>query len=171
MILRIESPVFSDLSTVTIGTALELSGTIHTARDAVIPKISQLIKAGDIDLLPFNLHGSTIMHTAFSNAGFGPTSSNKEDIENNLGILSEAGVRIHIGKGSLKQYTIDQISRNGSIFVVVPPVSALLQTNLISKKVIAFEEEGMEALYELKIKNLFGIVAAANGQSLFHENN
>lgn len=167
MPLQIEIPVIFDLSHITIGTPVEITGIIYTARDAIIPKICKLIKDGNIDKLHLNIQGSAIMHTAVSSAGFGPTSSNKEDIENNMGFLSEAGVRIHLGKGTLKQQTVDDISRFGSIFVIVPPVSALLQSRLISKKVIAFQEEGMEALHELKIRGLYGIVAVANGESLF----
>lgn len=167
MLLHIKAPVISDFGHIEIGTAVEISGIVYTARDAIIPKISTLIKNGEIDTLPVSLQGAAIMHTAVSPAGFGPTSSNKEEIESNMGILSEAGVRIHIGKGALKNKTVEEISKHGSIFVVVPSLSALLQSKLVSKRVVAYKEEGMEAMHELIINGLSGIVAVANGKSLF----
>ena len=108
-----------------------------------------------------------IMHTAFSVAGYGPTSSNKEEIESMMGTLSEHGIKYHLGKGAIKQNTIDEISQHGSIFIVVPPTTALLQDRLLAKKVVAFEEEGMEAMFELHVKEIPGIVAAANYKSIF----
>jgi fumarate hydratase subunit beta len=167
MLLHIKAPVIQDPGHIEIGTAVEISGIVYTARDAIMPKIARLIKNGEVDTLPVSLQGAVIMHTAFSPAGFGPTSSNKEEIESNMGILSEAGVRIHIGKGALKNQTVEEISKYGSIFVVVPSLSALLQSKLVSKRVVAYEEEGMEAMHELVINGLSGIVAAAHGKSLF----
>lgn len=168
MLIKIETPTISDLSQAVVGSRVEISGVVYTARDAILPKIAKMIKEGTIDKLPMTMKGAAIMHTAFSPAGFGPTSSNKEDIEGTMGLLSEAGVKLHIGKGVLKPQTVDDISKHGAVFIVVPPISALLQDRLISKRVIAFEEEGMEALHELVIRDMPGVIAAANGKSLFH---
>lgn len=167
MIMKIEVPLLGKLSKAAVGTPVEISGIVYTARDAVLPKIAKMIKDNTIEQFPVSLKGAAILHTAFSPAGFGPTSSNKEEIEGTMGILSEAGVRLHLGKGNIKQDTINEISRHGSVFIVVPPVSALLYSRLISKKVVAFPEEGMEAMHELKIEGLPGVIAAANGQSIF----
>ena len=168
MLIKIKTPVISDLSRADVGCRVEISGVIYPARDAILPKIVKMIKDGSIADLPIKLKGAAIMHTAFSSAGFGPTSSNKEEIEGNMGILSRAGVRLHIGKGILKQETVDEISKHGAVFIVVPPISALLQNNLISKRVVAFEEEAMEALHELTIRDMPGVISVANGKSIFH---
>jgi len=168
MILKIDTPVQGKLpSEAVAGVRVEISGIVYTARDAVMPKITRLIREASLADLPMNLKGAAIMHTAFSPAGFGPTSSNKEEIEDSMGLLSEAGVKIHLGKGAIAQETVNEIAKYGSIFIVVPPVSALLQSKLISKKIIAFEEEGMEAVHELVVSGLPGVIAAANGQSVF----
>lgn len=167
MVLKIQVPLNRDLSDAKVGTKVEISGIIYTARDAVIPKISDIINQS-IESLPFNLVGAAIMHTAVSPAGYGPTSSNKEDIEGYMGILSKAGVKVHIGKGVLNPKTVCDISKHGSIFIVMPPVSALLQDRLIAQRIVAFQEEGMEAIHELEVDSLPGIIAAANGKSIFH---
>ena len=108
------------------------------------------------------------MHAAVSPSGFGPTSSNKEEIESNMGILSQAGVRIHMGKGALSRETVEKISEYRAVYITVPPVSALLQNRLISKSVVAFQEQGMEAMYALEVQGLPGIIAAADNCSLFN---
>ncbi len=45
------------------------------------------------------------MHTAVSDAGIAPTTSNKEEIESTIPFLSKNGVKIHIGKGMLNNET------------------------------------------------------------------
>ncbi len=168
MIKKVDVPIEESYFNLQLGERIEISGIVFTARDAIMPKLVEMINNGSINELPVKLNGAAIMHTALSSSGFGPTSSNKEAIESFMGNLSKAGVRVHIGKGAIKQETVAAISEQGSIYVVVPPVSALLQSRLISKRVVAFEEEGMEALHELRVNNLPGVVAAANGQSLFN---
>ncbi len=168
MVIKINTPLSEGILDAEVGNRVEISGIVYTARDAILPKMIKLIKDGAITQLPITLKGAAIMHTAVSPSGFGPTSSNKEEIESAMGILSEAGVRLHIGKGVIKQQTVNDISNYGAAFVVVPPVSALLQSRLISKRVIAFKEEGMEALYELTVRDMPGIIAAANWLSIFH---
>lgn len=168
MIKNIDVPMLNSSINLQLGDRVEISGVIYTARDAIMPKLVDMINNGSIHDLPVKLSGAVIMHTAFSLSGFGPTSSNKEAIESAMGTLSKAGVKIHIGKGALKQETVEEVSKYGAVYVVAPPVSALLQSRLVSKKVVAFKDEGMEALHEISVKNLPGIVAAANGQSIFY---
>jgi fumarate hydratase subunit beta len=168
MILNINTPINTDMKNVVVGARVMISGIVYTARDAILPKIANKFMNGSLQDFPVSLQGAAIMHTAFSPAGFGPTSSNKEEIEGTMGVLSEAGVRLHIGKGIIKPQTVAAISKYGAMFIVVPPVSALLQSRLISKRVVAFEEEGMEALHELHIRDMPGVIAAAGGRSLFY---
>ena len=56
----------------------------------------------------------------------------------------------------------------GSYYAVTPPVSALFASKTISQRIVAFEEEGMEALYELEVAGLPAIIAIANGESIFY---
>lgn len=103
------------------------------------------------------------MHTAFSDAGIAPTTSSKVEIESTIPFLSENGVKIHIGKGMLNDNTIKELDKNNSIFVITPPVAALLTSKVLEKKCVLFENEGMEAMFELKVEKIPGIVAINNG--------
>jgi fumarate hydratase subunit beta len=147
-----------------VGDLITLSGVIYTGRDAALPRLVKLLEKGDV---PFELKGSVIMHTAVSPAGISPTTSNKEEIEESIAPLSRAGVRIHIGKGALSPQTIEALNRHKSVFMVTPPAAALLSSKVISSEVVAFPEEGMEAIHKLEVQGIPGIVAAAHGESLY----
>lgn len=147
-----------------VGDRIEISGKIYTGRDAALPKLVKSIK-NDEKLI--DIQGSAIMHTAVSDAGIAPTTSNKEEIQENIPYLSKAGVKIHIGKGALSEDTIEALKEENSIFVVTPPAAALLTSKVKSKKVAAFAEEGMEAIFELEVEGIPGIVAVAHGKSIY----
>ena len=149
-----------DLSNLHIGDQITSSGTIYTGRDAALPQLVELIKKNKV---PFDLNGIVIMHTAFSDAGIAPTTSSKVEIESTIPTLSENGVKIHIGKGMLNEETIKELDKNNSIFVITPPVAALLTSKVLEKKCVLFENEGMEAMFELKVEKIPGIVAINNG--------
>jgi fumarate hydratase subunit beta len=146
---------------------IEISGNIFTGRDAALPKLVKLIENNRLEEFPADLQGGVVFHTAVSPAGIGPTSSNKHDIERSIPRLSEAGVRLHIGKGSLSPETADALEKNGSLFAVTLPVTALLTSVVKSKRLIAFPEEGIEAMYLLKVENFPAIIAIAHGESIF----
>ena len=152
-----------DLSSLKLGDQITISGIIYTGRDAALPQLVDLIKENKV---PFDLEGSVIMHTAFSQAGIAPTTSSKVEIESTIEPLSEAGVKIHIGKGTLNDDTADALNKNNSIFVITPPVAALLTDRVLEKECVLFENEGMEAMYKLKVEKIPGIVAVQDGKKI-----
>jgi len=161
----IKTPVTDDvIDGLKVGDKIEIHGKIFTGRDAALPKLVRSLKSGEKLI---EIEGSVIMHTAVSDAGISPTTSNKEEIEESIPYLSKAGVKIHIGKGGLSEETIKALDSKGSIFVVTPPAAALLTSKVVYRRVAAFEEEGMEAIYELEVKGLPGIVAIAHGKSIY----
>ena len=161
---KIKTPISDEeISELQIGDKILLSGVMYTGRDAALPQLVELIKKGKT---PINTNGIAIMHTAVSDAGIAPTTSNKEEIESTIPFLSENGVKIHIGKGMLNDETKKALNKNNSIFVITPPVAALLTNNVLEKECVAFENEGIEALYKLKVENIPGIVAIAHGKSI-----
>lgn len=152
-----------DLAGLDVGDQISISGTIYTGRDAALPQLVRLIEKDEV---PFDLNGAAIMHTAFSDAGIAPTTSNKVEIESSIPQLSRSGVKIHIGKGMLSDETVLELNENNSIFVITPPVAALLTNKVLEKKCVLFENEGMEAMFELKVKNIPGIVAIHKGKKI-----
>lgn len=147
-----------------VGDKIEVYGIILTGRDATLPKLVESIKIGQcFD----DLEGSVIMHTAVSDAGISPTTSNKEEIEESIPFLAKSGVKIHIGKGSLGDNTVKLLDKYESIFAVTPPAAALLSSRVISRSVVAFENEGMEAIHLLEVRGIPCIVAAAHGKAIY----
>ena len=161
---KIKTPISDEeISELQIGDKISLSGVMYTGRDAALPQLVELIKKGKT---PIDTNGIAIMHTAVSDAGIASTTSNKEEIESTIPFLSKNGVKIHIGKGMLNNETKKALNKNNSIFVITPPVAALLTNNVLEKECVAFENEGIEALYKLKVENIPGIVAIAHGKSI-----
>jgi len=166
--ISLETPI-SDavIDSLSAGDAILLSGWIFTGRDVALPKLVHLIEEGGLEEAGIDLEGSVIFHTAVSPAGVGPTSSNKFDIQSTIPALSKAGVKIHLGKGRLSPETIEALKEHNSIFAVIPPVTALLESKIIERKVVAFPEQGMEALHMLQVKEFPCIIAAAHGQAIY----
>jgi len=161
---RLTTPVSDEqINELNVGDQVSISGTIYTGRDAALPQLMELVKKGDV---PFDMNGMAIMHTAFSDAGIAPTTSSKVEIESTIPFLSEKGVKIHIGKGMLSDETAKSLDENNSIFVITPPVAALLTSKVLEKKCVLFENEGMEAMFELKVKDIPGIVAIHKGEKI-----
>lgn len=165
---RIHFPASTEeIRALKIGDQILISGRIFCGRDAVLPKIAAMIEDGSIKDAVFSLEGGLIFHTAVSRAGVGPTSSNKYEIESTMEILSKAGIKMHLGKGALKAETVQALKENYAIYAVIPPVTALLESKTLSKKVVAFKELGMEALYELEVEDYPAVVAVADGKSIY----
>ena len=158
-----------DVNKLRAGDTVTVSGYIYCGRDAVLPKIVQLYSEDRLAEYDIDLVGSLIFHSAVSQAGIGPTSSNKMQIEASIPPLSQAGVKIHLGKGKISQETVEKLHKYNSVFAVVPPVTALLMNSVIETKLIAFPEEGMEAFYRLQVEKLPMIVAAAHGETIFKD--
>jgi fumarate hydratase subunit beta len=167
-IIKLYTPLKEkEISRLKIEDPIEINGIIYCGRDAVLPKIKTHLENGSLDSLNIDFKGSVIFHTAVSPAGIGPTTSNKFEIEDSMPALSKAGVRIHLGKGSISPKTIACLKRHNAVFAITPPVSALFSDKIISQKIVAFPKEGMEALYEIEVLNFPAIVACANGKTIF----
>ena len=152
-----------------VGDTVEISGYILCGRDAVLPKVLKMIEEGTVDKLGVELRGQVIFHTAVSPAGVGPTSSNKLEIESSFAPLSAAGIKLHLGKGALHPETVAALDRYNAVYAVIPPVTALLGSKTSEKKVLAFPELGMEALYLIKVDRYPAIIGAAHGRSIYEK--
>ena len=168
MVIEINTPITEECAAgLNIGDTVYISGYILCGRDAVLPKVVNLIEENRISEIGVDLAGSVVFHTAVSPAGVGPTSSNKLEIENSIGPLSNAGVKLHLGKGKIGIETIEALNRNNSVYAIIPPVTALLGDKTMEQRLVAFQELGMEALYQLKADRYPAIIAAARGRSIY----
>ena len=166
--IQLDTPLTEEaVSRLRVGDVISLSGYIYTGRDAVLPKIVKAAEEGTLERLEINLQGSVIFHTAVSPAGVGPTSSNKLEIESSFAPLSRAGVKMHLGKGAISRETIAALKEHHAVFAVIPPVTALLESQTLEREVVAFPELGMEAFHRIKVENYQAIIAAAQGESIY----
>ncbi|MDR2829953.1 MAG: fumarate hydratase C-terminal domain-containing protein [Methanobrevibacter sp.] len=162
--IKLKTPITNDdIKKLKIEDKVLISGEIYTGRDAVLPKLVKLVENGD--KLPFSLERTIFLHTAVSEAGISPTSSNKDEIESSIKCLSNAGVKIFIGKGSLSEQTMKGLK--SSIFIVTPSVAGLLTKTVLHKEIVSFKEEGIEAIFRLIVKDFPGLVATTKGESIF----
>lgn len=151
-----------------VGDVVSISGDIFCGRDAVLPRICKELEAGTWENRGIDLRGSVIFHTAVSPAGVGPTSSNKLEIEGSFEMLStKGGIKMHLGKGAIKPETVKMLAENNAVFAIIPPVTALLESQTLERECVAWPELGMEALYRIRVKNYQAIIAAAKGESIY----
>lgn len=166
--IKIQTPISSEVAeNLRVGDRILISGKIFCGRDAVLPKLCKLIEENKLREYGIDLHGGVVFHTAVSIAGVGPTSSNKPEIEGSFETLSKAGVKIHLGKGAIGQDTINMLNEQGAVFAIIPPVTALLGENTFSKKCVAFPELGMEAFYEIEVRDYPAVIGAAHSVSIY----
>lgn len=168
--IELNTPVSAkDISNLHVGDMVEISGYILCGRDAVLPRVVEMIQEGTVDALGVELEGQIIFHTAVSVAGVGPTSSNKLEIENSIEPLSKAGIKLHLGKGEIRPETIAALDEHNAVYAIVPPVTALLSSKTSEEKIIAFPELGMEALHLIKVDKYPAIIGAAHGRSIYEK--
>lgn len=166
--IELTTPISEEvISQLNVGDVVSLTGYIYTGRDAVLPKIIKLAEENHLNEYGINLQGAVIFHTAVSPAGVGPTSSNKVEIENSFEPLSKHGVKMHLGKGAISKTTVNALKENNAVFAVIPPVTALLESQTEEKEIVAFPELGMEAFNRLKVVKYQAIIAAAKGVSIY----
>ncbi len=156
-----------DVAELQVGDRITLSGRIFAGRDAVLPRIVEMLRDGSLAETGIDLNGGVIFHTAVSPAGVGPTSSNKAEIEASFPGLSQGGIRLHLGKGQISRETVEGLERDGAVYAVIPPVTALLGERTLRSEVVAFPELGMEALHLLEVDRYPCIIAAAHGRSIY----
>lgn len=165
----IETPFSEEIiSDLRVGDVVNISGYIFCGRDAVLPRICNELRDGTWENRRVNLRGGVIFHTAVSPAGVGPTSSNKLEIEGSFEVLSKlGGIKMHLGKGAIKPETVKMLADNNAVFAIIPPVTALLETQTLERECVAWSELDMEALYRIKVENYQAIIAAAKGESIY----
>ena len=164
MDIEIHTPITEEVAAgLQIGDTITITGYILCGRDAVLPRVVEMVKEGRINELGVSLSGNVIFHTAVSPAGVGPTSSNKLEIESSIEPLSKAGIKLHLGKGAIRKETVEALN----VYAVIPPVTALLADKTVEQELVAFPQLGMEALYQLKVVRYPAIIAAAHGRSIY----
>ncbi|MDZ7782656.1 MAG: fumarate hydratase [Halioglobus sp.] len=158
------------------GETLLLSGKMLTGRDAAHKKMVELIESGaglppSVDLRgrfiyyvgPVDPVGDEVVGPA------GPTTSTRMDKFTEF-ILEHTGLLGMIGKAERGPSGIEAIKKHGAVYLMAVGGAAYLVSKAItSARVVAFEELGMEAIYEFEVKDMpVSVAVDARGNSV-HE--
>lgn len=164
---RVRLPITDkDIRKLKTGDEVLLAGTVYTARDAAHKRM--------VEKLPFDIKGQAIYYCGPTPAkpgqiigSCGPTTSSRMDKFSS--ILLNKGLKTIIGKGSVGVSVISAIKKNRAVYFIAPGgCGALLSEAVKKSKLVAYEDLGCEAIYELEISNFPAIVAVdAEGRSLY----
>ena len=169
-----------DLATVTreqadtwrAGDTLLLSGKMLTGRDAAHKRLVDLI--GKNESLPVDFSDRFIYYVGPVNAvgdevigPAGPTTATRMDKFSET-MLSKTGLLGMIGKAERGDATIDAIKEHGGVsLIAVGGAAYLISKAITDSKLLAFEDLGMEAIYEFEVKDMPVTVAVdSRGESV-----
>ncbi|EHA1079684.1 fumarate hydratase [Photobacterium damselae] len=143
------------------GETILLSGKILTGRDAAHKRIQDMLAKGEDlpDGVDFN--GRFIYYVGPVDAvgdevvgPAGPTTSTRMDKFTDM-MLGETGLMGMIGKAERGPAAIESIKQHKAVYLMAVGGAAYLVAKAIKKaRVVAFEELGMEAIYEFEVEDM-----------------
>ncbi len=160
---KIELPLDDEkVMSLRCGDKVFLTGKIYTARDMAHKRMVSAIKRGK--KTPFDLKGSVIYYAGPTSTppgrpigSVGPTSSYRMD--RYAPFLYSLGVKATIGKGKRNKEVKEALKKYRAVYLgTIGGVGALLSLCIKKAKVIAYEDLGPEAIYELEVEDFPTIV-------------
>lgn len=143
------------------GETILLSGKILTGRDAAHKRIQDMLAKGEglPDGVDFN--GRFIYYVGPVDAvgdevvgPAGPTTSTRMDKFTDM-MLGETGLMGMIGKAERGPAAIESIKQHKAVYLMAVGGAAYLVAKAIKKaRIVAFEELGMEAIYEFEVEDM-----------------
>jgi len=161
----------ADIAQWKTGETVLLSGTILTGRDAAHKRIADMLAKGE--KLPVDFTDKFIYYVGPVDAvgdeavgPAGPTTATRMDKFSEL-MLSQTGLLGSIGKSERGAATVENIKKHKSVYLMAVGGAAYLVSKAIKKaRVVAFEELGMEAIYEFEVEDMPVTVAVdSTGES------
>ncbi len=158
------------------GETLLLNGKILTGRDAAHRRIQQLLDSGEpfppgVDFTgrfvyyvgPVDPVGNEVVGPA------GPTTSTRMDKYTGM-MLGKTGLIGMIGKAERGDETIALIKKHKAVYLMAVGGAAYLVSKAIKKsRIVAFEDLGMEAIYEFEVKDMPVTVAVDSEGEAVHK--
>lgn len=156
------------------GQTLLLKGKIFTGRDAAHKRIMDMLARGEE--LPVNLKGKFIYYVGPVDpvrdevvGPAGPTTSTRMDKFSEM-MLGEVGLAGMIGKAERGPVAIDAIKKYRKAYLIAVGGAAYLVSKAIRKaRIVAFEDLGMEAIYEFEVEDMPVTVAVDSTGESVHE--
>ncbi|MDQ2089835.1 fumarate hydratase [Marimonas arenosa] len=161
------------LASLTPGETLLLNGTLYTGRDAAHKRMIDMLDRGEE--LPVDLKGKAIYYVGPVDAvgdeaigPAGPTTSTRMDKFTDR-ILGDTGLKVMIGKAERGPMALEAIAKHKAVYLVAVGGAAYLVSKAIKEAhPVAFQDLGMEAIYELKVQDMPVTVAVDTGGNSIH---
>ena len=158
-----------------MGETVLLSGKLLTGRDAAHKRIQTMLQNGeglpegvDFDnrfiyyVGPVDAVGDEAVGPA------GPTTATRMDKFTDM-MLEDTGLIGMIGKAERGPATVESIAKHNSVYLMAVGGAAYLVSKAIKKaKVVAFEDLGMEAIYEFEVEDMPVTVAVDSSGANAH---
>jgi fumarate hydratase class I len=159
-----------------IGETLLLSGKMLTGRDAAHKRIADLLQRGEPLPEGLDFKGRFIYYVGPVDpvrdevvGPAGPTTATRMDKFTEM-MLSRTGLLGMIGKAERGDEAIAAIKKHGSVYLMAVGGAAYLVSKAIKKaRVVAFEDLGMEAVYEFEVENMPVTVAVDSEGNSVHK--
>ncbi|WP_250481752.1 fumarate hydratase [Caballeronia sp. NCTM5] len=156
------------------GETLLLSGKMLTGRDAAHKRISTMLENGE--KLPVDFTNRVIYYVGPVDpvrdevvGPAGPTTSTRMDKFTEM-MLSQTGLISMVGKAERGPAAIESIKRHKAAYLMAVGGAAYLVSKAIrSARVLAFEDLGMEAIYEFDVRDMPVTVAVDSSGTSVHE--
>lgn len=159
--VNLDSLTKEDIQDWKMGETVLLSGKILTGRDAAHKRLQDMINSGEglpegVDFTnkfiyyvgPVDAVGNEVVGPA------GPTTSTRMDKFTDL-MLEKTGLIGMIGKAERGPQTVESIKQNKAVYLMAVGGAAYLVAKAIKKsRVVAFEDLGMEAIYEFEVQDM-----------------
>lgn len=156
------------------GDRLLLSGKLLTGRDAAHKRIMDIVSNGQS--LPVDLRGKFIYYVGPVDAvgdevvgPAGPTTATRMDKFTEF-MLEQVGIAGMVGKAERGDETIASIKKHKAVYLMaVGGAAYLIAKSIRSAKVVAFEDLGMEAIYEFEVDEMPVTVAVDSQGTSVHK--
>lgn len=154
------------------GEVLLLNGKLLTGRDAAHKRLTDMLNRGE--KLPVDFRNRFIYYVGPVDpvhgevvGPAGPTTATRMD-KFTRQMLAQTGLLGMVGKAERGQEAIDAIREFGAVYLMAVGGAAYLVSKAIrSSRLLAFEDLGMEAIYEFEVKDMPVTVAVdAKGTSV-----
>lgn len=174
--LNLDTVTRDEVASLKPGETVLLSGKLLTGRDAAHKRIADILAKGEP--LPqgvdFNnrfiyyvgpvdpVHGEVV-------GPAGPTTATRMDKYTEL-MLSKTGLLGMVGKAERGPETVELIKKYKAVYLMaVGGAAYLVSKAIVAARVVAFEDLGMEAIYEFEVKDMPVTVAVDSSGVSVHE--
>ncbi len=172
--VNIDGITREELGKLRSGDRVLLTGKILTGRDAAHRRLTEMIARGE--KLPADFTNRLIYYVGPVNAvreeavgPAGPTTASRMD-KFSATMLEKTGLIGMIGKSERGANTIEEIKKHkATYFIAVGGAAYLVSKAIKSSRLIAFEDLGMEAIYEFDVKDMPVTVAVDSTGTAVHK--